>query len=211
MKRTPLQRKTPLTSNGPRRKRCPECRVMFMPARDGQAVCGEIKCAIAHGQSEQGRAIAGKALAEVGRREIKIRKEKLKSRADHLREAQSAVNEYVRLRDAHLPCISCDSTPNDSDLITGSRWDAGHYRSVGACPELRFEPLNIHRQCVKCNRNLSGNAVEYRIRLVRRIGAEKVAWLEGLHAPCKYTVEEIKAIKAKYRAMTRELKKGEAA
>ncbi|MFL1415360.1 recombination protein NinG [Pseudomonas fildesensis] len=210
MKRTPLQRKTPLTS-GPRRKRCPECRVMFVPARTSQAVCGEIECAIAHGKSEKGRAIAGKALAEVGRREIKVRKEKLKSRADHLREAQAAINEYVRLRDAHLPCISCDSTPNDNDLMTGSRWDAGHYRSVGACPELRFEPLNIHRQCVRCNRNLSGNAVEYRIRLVLRIGADKVAWLEGLHAPCKYTVEEIKAIKAKYRAMTRELKKGEAA
>ena len=210
MKRTPLQRKTPLASGGPRRKRCPACRVMFVPVRDSQAVCGEIECAIAHGQSEKGRAIAGKALAEVGRREIKVRKEKLKTRADHLREAQAAVNEYVRLRDAHLPCISCDSTPNDNDLMTGSRWDAGHYRSVGACPELRFEPLNIHRQCVKCNRNLSGNAVEYRIRLVVRIGAEKVAWLEGLHAPCKYTVEEIKAIKAKYRAKTRELKRAAA-
>jgi hypothetical protein len=210
MKRTPLQRKTPLTSNGPRRKRCPECRVMFVPSRSSQAVCGEIECAIAHGKSEKGRAIAGKALAEVGRREIKVRKEKLKTRADHLREAQAALNEYVRLRDAHLPCISCDSTPNDNDLMTGSRWDAGHYRSVGACPELRFEPLNIHRQCVKCNRNLSGNAVEYRIRLVLRIGPEKVAWLEGLHPACKYTVDEIKAIKAEYRAKTRELKRAAA-
>ncbi|QHD05518.1 recombination protein NinG [Pseudomonas sp. R76] len=210
MKRTPLQRKTPLASGGPRRKRCPECRVMFTKARESQVVCGEIECAIAHGKSEKGRTIAGKALAEVGRREIKVRKEALKTRADHLREAQAAVNEYVRLRDAHLPCISCDSTPNDNDLMTGSRWDAGHYRSVGACPELRFEPSNIHRQCVKCNRNLSGNAVEYRIRLVMRIGAEKVAWLEGLHAPCKYTVDEIKAIKAKYRAMTRELKRAAA-
>jgi hypothetical protein len=152
-----------------------------------------------------------KSLASIERREIKVRKEKLKSRADHLREAQAAVNEYVRLRDAHLPCISCDSMPNDSDLITGSRWDAGHYRSVGACPELRFEPLNIHRQCVKCNRNLSGNAVEYRIRLLQRIGAGIVAWLEGPHEPRKYTVEEIKIIKAEYRAKNRALKKGQAA
>ncbi|MCG6574890.1 recombination protein NinG [Pseudomonas sp. AF32] len=211
MKRTPLQRKTPLKSGGPRRKRCPECRVMYAPARESQAVCGEIACAIAHAQSEKGKETARKSLAQVERREIKARKEKLKSRADHLREAQSAVNEYVRLRDARLPCISCDSMPNDNDLMTGSRWDAGHYRSVGACPELRFEPLNIHRQCVKCNRNLSGNAVEYRIRLVLRIGADKVAWLEGPHEPRKYTVEEIKAIKAEYRAKTRELKKGHAA
>ncbi|AZF00328.1 NinG recombination protein [Pseudomonas orientalis] len=194
----------------PKPKKCknPACGISFPPQRLGQAVCSP-KCGLAIKDVNQAK--ARKSLAQVNRREIKVRKEKLKCRADHLREAQSAVNAYVRLRDAYLPCISCDSAPNDNDLMTGSRWDAGHYRSVGACPELRFEPLNIHRQCVKCNRNLSGNAVEYRIRLVVRIGAEKVAWLEGLHAPCKYNMEEIKAIKAKYRAMTKELKKGLAA
>lgn len=65
MKRTPLQRKTPLTSGGPRRKRCPSCRVMFVRTRDTQAVCGEIECAIAHSKSEKGQAAARKALAEV--------------------------------------------------------------------------------------------------------------------------------------------------
>ncbi len=192
----------------PKKCRVATCRASFVPSRMGQAVCSP-KCALVDGPRHAPK--ARKALDQIERAEIKVRKEKLKSRAEHLREAQTAVNEYVRLRDAHLPCISCDSTPNDNDLMTGSRWDAGHYRSVGACPELRFEPLNIHRQCVKCNLNLSGNAVEYRIRLVQRIGAEKVAWLEGLHPACKYTVEEIKAIKAKYRAMTKELKKGQAA
>lgn len=79
MKHTPLQRKTPLKSGPSRRKRCPTCRVMFTPARDSQAVCGEIECAIAHGKSELGKASARKALAEVGRREIKVRKEALKT------------------------------------------------------------------------------------------------------------------------------------
>ncbi|MGP0016867.1 recombination protein NinG [Pseudomonas sp.] len=198
-----------LTAKKPRPKKCknPACGISFPPQRLGQAVCSP-KCGLAIKDVNQAK--ARKSLAQVERRDIKVRKERLKSRADHLREAQAAVNEFVRLRDAHLPCISCDSLPNDHDLITGSRWDAGHYRSVGACPELRFEPLNIHRQCVKCNRNLSGNAVEYRIRLVLRIGADKVAWLEGLHPACKYTVEEIKAIKAEYRAKTRELKRAAA-
>ena len=194
----------------PKPKKCknPACGISFPPQRLGQAVCSP-KCALAMAPANTEK--ARKAINQRDRREIQVRKEKLKSRADHLREAQAVVNEYVRLRDAQLPCISCDSMPNDSDLMTGSRWDAGHYRSVGACPELRFEPLNIHRQCVKCNRNLSGNAVEYRIRLVQRIGAETVAWLEGPHEPRKYTVEEIKTIKAEYRAKTRELKKGQAA
>lgn len=198
-------RVAPTDRKPPRAKKCrvESCKVSFVPQRMGQAVCSPA-CAMIDAPKNQEK--ARKAIVQRERREIKVRKERLKSRADHLREAQAAVNEYVRLRDAHLPCISCDSLPSDHDLITGSRWDAGHYRSVGACPELRFEPLNIHRQCVKCNRNLSGNAVEYRIRLVQRIGAEKLAWIEGPHQARKYTVEEIKAIKAHYRALIRELK-----
>ena len=193
----------------PRPKMCknPACGISFQPQRLGQGVCSPA-CALAIKDVNQQK--ARKSLAQVERKEIKVRKKKLKSRAEHLREAQAAVNEFIRLRDAHLPCISCDSIPSDHDLFTGSRWDAGHYRSVGACPELRFEPLNIHRQCVKCNRNLSGNAVEYRIRLVLRIGAEKVDWLEGPHPARKYTVDEIKAIKADYRAMIRDLKRAAA-
>ena len=192
----PKERKKKICGN-------PACGISFPPQRLGQAVCSPM-CGLAIKDVNQEK--ARKSLAQIERAEIKVRKERLKSRADHLREAQAAVNEFVRLRDAHLPCISCDSMPSDHDLITGSRWDAGHYRSVGACPELRFEPLNIHRQCVKCNRNLSGNAVEYRIRLVKRIGADKVDWLEGPHTARKYTVDEIKTIKADYRALTRELK-----
>lgn len=192
----PRERKKKICGN-------PACGISFPPQRLGQAVCSP-KCGLAIKEVNQEK--ARKSLAQIERAEIKVRKERLKSRADHLREAQAAVNEFVRLRDAHLPCISCDSMPSDHDLITGSRWDAGHYRSVGACPELRFEPLNIHRQCVKCNRNLSGNAVEYRIRLAKRIGADKVDWLEGPHSARKYTVDEIKTIKADYRALTRELK-----
>ncbi|WP_116817915.1 recombination protein NinG [Pseudomonas syringae] len=204
MKRTPLQRKTPLTSGGPRRKRCPECRVMFTPDRQRQVVCGDINCAIAHGQSEKGRAIAGKALAEAGRREIKVRKEALKSRGDHMKDTQQAFNEWVRHRDAALPCVSCGRHHE-------GKYDAGHYRTVGSNPALRFEPLNCHKQCVPCNQHKSGNVIEYRIELVRRIGIVKVEWLEGPHEPQKYTVEELKALTAKYRALTKELKKGEAA
>ena len=199
LKRTPLQRKTPLTSGGQRRKRCPSCRVMFTPTRSSQAVCGEIECAIAHGQSEKGQASARKALADVARREIKVRKEKLKSRADHLKDTQIAFNAWVRARDAELPCISCGRHHQ-------GKYDAGHYRTVGSNPALRFEPLNCHRQCSPCNTQLSGNIVNYRIELVKRIGAEAVEWLEGPHEAKKYTVEELKAMTAEYRAKTRELK-----
>ena len=198
-----------LATKQPKPKTCknPACRASFVPQRLGQAVCN-YTCGLAIKDVNQEK--ARKSLAQVERREIKVRKEKLKSRADHMRETQVVFNEFIRLRDAAHPCVSCDSVSTDDGLITGSRWDAGHYRSVGSCPELRFEPLNVHRQCVRCNRNLSGNSVEYRIRLVQRIGAEKLDWLEGPHEAQRYTVEELKAIKAKYRAMTRELKRAAA-
>ena len=117
----------------PRPKKCrvKSCRASFVPRRLGQAVCSPA-CALIDAPRHQER--ARKSLDQVERREIKVRKDQLKSRADHLREAQAAVNEFVRLRDAHLPCISCDSMPTEHALITGSRRDAGHYRPVGACP-----------------------------------------------------------------------------
>lgn len=190
-----------------KQKTCKACGGRFRPSLSTQKACS-VKCALALAPANHDK--ARKAIDQRERREIKVRKEKLKSRGDYMREAQVEFNTYIRLRDQHLPCISCDSLPSDHDLITGSRWDAGHYRSVGACPELRFELLNVHRQCVKCNRNLSGNAVEYRIRLVQRIGADRVAWLEGPHQACKHTIEDLKAVKAEYRAKIKQLKEAAA-
>ena len=76
----------------------------------------------------------------------------------------------------------------------------------GAAPELRFNLLNIHKQCAPCNNHKSGNAIEYRIRLVAKIGLDAVEWLEGKHEPLKLTVDEIKAMLAEFRAKVRELK-----
>jgi hypothetical protein len=42
---------------------------------------------------------------------------------------------------------------------------------------------------------------------VKRIGQEKVDWLEGPHAPKRYTIDELKAIKADYGGRVRALKK----
>ncbi|WP_122663523.1 recombination protein NinG [Pseudomonas viridiflava] len=185
----------------PKKCRVVDCGASFVPQRLGQAVCSPA-CAMIDAPRHAPK--ARKALADVQRAEIKVRKEKLKSRADHLKDTQQAFNAWVRERDALLPCISCGRHHQ-------GKYDAGHYRTVGSNPALRFEPLNCHKQCVPCNQHKSGNIVEYRINLVLRIGAEKVDWLEGPHEPQKYTVEELKALTAMYRALTRELKKGQAA
>ena len=159
-------------------------------------VCS-IKCAQAHAPANHEK--ARKAIAQRDRREIQVRKEKLKSRGDYLREAQVVFNQWVRLRDEALPCISCGRHHH-------GKYDAGHYRTTAACPELRFDPLNVHKQCSPCNTQLSGNIVEYRLELIRRIGQEQVDWIEGPHESKRYTIEDLKAIKVRYRALIRELK-----
>lgn len=191
-----------LTAKTPKQKRCksPECRQSFQPRNSMQAVCSP-RCGLALAAVERKRKEA--KLAREDRRNTRERKEKLKTRADYAEDAQKAFNAWIRERDAGQPCISCGTT---ADV----QFCAGHYRTVGACPELRYEPLNVHRQCNKnCNLEKSGNIVEYRIRLVQKIGADKVAWLEGPHEPKHYTVDDLKAITKEYRAKVRALKKAQ--
>src|SRR5690606_23788830 len=120
--------------------------------------------------------------------------------------AQVEFNRYIRMRDQADACISCGTLSWD-EKVTGGGWDCSHYRSIGANPELRFEELNAHRACKKCNKYLSGNIVNYRIRLEGKIGLDKLAWLEGYHPPKRYRIEELIAIRDKYRAKCNELKK----
>lgn len=197
---------TPIViSNTPKPKKCAQCQDMFNPMRMGQKVCSPA-CALSMAPSNAAR--ARKAIAQIERKEIRARKEKLKSRGDYVREAQQAFNEYIRWRDrtAGHSCIS-SGRPLDWD---GNAVDAGHYRSVGSAPHLRFDERNCHAQSKQDNRYLSGNAVDYRIGLIARIGLAAVETLEADQAPRKHTIEDLKAITAKYRAMARELKKGAA-
>ena len=71
---------------------------------------------------------------------------------------------------------------------------------------MRFNQFNNNKQCSPCNNHLSGNAVEYRINLIRKYGIEKVEWLEAQNEPKKWTLEEIKAITDYYRKMLKRIK-----
>lgn len=189
----------------PKKCRVATCRALFVPSRMGQAVCSHA-CALIDAPRHEPK--ARKALADIERKDIKVRKEKLKSRGDHMREAQQAFNAYIRARDqaAGRACISSGKALDWS----GNAVDAGHYRSVGSAPHLRFDERNCHAQSKQDNRFLSGNAVDYRIGLIARIGQEAVDALEADQSVRKYSVEQIKGIKAYYRAKTRELKRAAA-
>ena len=185
-----------LAAKPPRPKKCRVCREMYTPSKPLQVVCSP-NCALLHAKQKRER--ERKALDKIERKAIREAKERVKPRSEYMKEAQAAFNAWVRERDAGLPCISCGRHHQ-------GKYDAGHYRSVGSNPALRFEPLNCHKQCVPCNQHKSGNVIEYRIGLVARIGAEAVAWLEGRHAPKHYSIDDLKQIKAHYRQKLRELK-----
>ena len=171
-----------------KQKTCKSCRQKFTPTRPMQTACSTA-CAIAI--AERKREKQAQQMAAEKRKEARQRLERIKTRAQWMKEAQAAFNAFIRARDADRPCISCGRHHN-------GQYHAGHYLSVGSSPALRFEEINVWKQCAPCNNHLSGNAVLYRRALVELIGADKVEWLEGPHEPKKYTIDDLKAIKAEY-------------
>ena len=122
----------------------------------------------------------------------------MKTKQEWLDDCQAAFNKYIRLRDQHLPCISCGRFHN-------GQWHAGHFLSRGSNPELRFNEDNCHRQCAPCNNHLSGNQQKYREALVIRIGEERVASLEGPHEPLNLDIQQIKELREHYLGKIREI------
>ena len=191
-----------------RRTTCPHCRAKL---ETGQRIHAECIAPWADAQAEKAkRAEAKKArmAAKVERASIKARKEAIKTIPALIREAQIAFNAWIRARDFTQPCISCDAPPPDLSGLHAGR-DAGHYRSTGSASHLRFHPDNCHAQCVHCNRWGAGRAVDYRIRLIRRIGPARVEELEADNAPHKWTREELIAVRDTYRAKLKDIQKGE--
>lgn len=155
---------------------------------------------MAYSKSDAGQKVVQKAKNA----ELKERKEKIKTARDYIKDCQVAVNAYVRYRDEGKPCISCGNLPENK---LGGTMDAGHYRSRGAASHLRFNTLNIHAQCVKCNRYHSGAVTDFRIGLIRKIGQDLVDKLESDNAPRSFTIEYLQRCTAIFRKRLRHLKK----
>ena len=168
---------------------CVICSVGFEPKSSMHRVCG-YRCAVSLAKrSRKASQEAKKGLAEA----LRKRKEAVKTRSEWLREAQTAFNAYIRVRDAELPCISCGRHHN-------GQWHSGHFMSTGARPNLRFDEHNVWKQCQPCNTHLHGNLLLYRAELIRRIGLAEVERLENDQTTRKYTVDELREIRNHYRA-----------
>lgn len=184
-------------------KKCRVCGCNFTQRSSTHVVC-DLECAKILAIAVRKK--AEEKLAAVERKDDKLKREKLKTRGQWMAEAQAAFNRYVRARDAGQPCICCGRY--SAGMSTGGDWDAGHYRSRGSAPHLRFDERNVHAQLKQCNRYDSGNVVGYRKGLIERIGIEAVEALEADQEPRKYSVEALVAIKGEYAAKARKLKAG---
>lgn len=191
-------------------KTCPICTNEYLPWSSTQKTCNEIPCAMAFAKKQA----AEKSAREIRKQErlqrddLRERRERLKGVAEWQKEAQTAFNRYIRWRDYHKPCVSCGGTlQHNGNYTTGSAVDASHYRSRGAASHLKFNVFNVHSACTRCNRQLSGNAVEYRIRLIERIGITLVERIESDNTPRKFTIDYLKRVKAIFTRRARHYEK----
>lgn len=165
-----------------------------------------VEYGIANAQKLAQRA-AQRVKAQTSRKE-RADRESVRPRSWYIKKAQAAVNEYVRLRDADKPCISCGRPASWQ-----GQWHCSHYRSVGSSPHLRFNLWNMHKACSICNNHLSGNVAQYKVWLILKIGPEKVEWLESEHSPQlaakKHTVEYLCRLAGLFRRRCRVIKRRE--
>lgn len=164
--------------------RCKNCKNKFEPVRFNQKYCLEPECVRIWVESEKAK-------------QWKTKKAKAKlelmTLSDYLKLAQITFNKYINLRDKDKPCISCDKP------ITG-RVNASHFWNANNHYNVRFNEDNVHSSCITCNQFLSGNLLEYRTRLISKIGEQRFNILESESKKTrKFTIEELKEIIKEYK------------
>lgn len=194
----------------PKPKKCgnKECSNKFIPTRPFQKGCC-IDCSVIIGmesikKSKAKQAASDRKAKQEEKRADKEKLAKFKKLSEWMADAQRVFNKFIRLRDmkAGYPCISSGRT---LDWVTKNKVDAGHYRSVGSAPHLRFNEDNVHAQSKHDNRFLGGCAVDYRIRLIRRIGLSRVEAIESDQDSRHYRIDDLIEIIEKYKQKIKEM------
>jgi len=174
---------------------CKICKSPYDRKSNTQVVCS-YECSLAYAERLKNK--------RKNERRVNISREKKKALNEdigHLKKvAQKTFNEFIRLRDRDLPCISCGTTKN-------IQYHAGHYKPQGGFGYLRFNEFNCHKQCSVCNNHKSGNLIPYRDNLILKIGIEEVEKLEVPNVIKKWSVEELREVIETYKGKVREIKK----
>ena len=168
--------------------RCKHCKDKFEPLRFNQKYCMNEECVKVWVETEKQKQWKAK--------KTRLKKE-LMSLQDWLKLAQMTFNKWIRHRDKGLNCISCDKPPKKAN--------AGHYFSQGGHSNVRFHEDNVHLQCEHCNSYLSGNLLNYRIGIEKRIGTARLIVLEVIaNETKKWTIQELNEIIETYKRKLKE-------
>jgi len=182
-----------------KQKACKICRARFRPFNSMAVACSP-ECAIAWARKQAAanqikldRIEAKKAKEQRAKERQQKADFRLKDTKWLKAKAQEYCNRYIRLRDELLGCISCGT-------LADIKYDAGHFIPAGRCIPLRYNELNIHKQCTRCNTHMSGNLTAYEAALRIKLGNEVVEWLKGPHEPIRYRAEDYLRIIEEYKA-----------
>lgn len=168
--------------------KCKICKSDYEKRNMSHMVCS-YECSLKYAQksfnkkTKEKKQVARKELKQFNNSDINILK----------RLAQKIFNQYVRMRDGNLPCVSCGKIIGENETS-----HASHFRPA-TNSRLRFDERNVHRSCVKCNVFLSSNAIEYKKALIIKLGTEVVEELESTNDPYRYTTDELQDIIKTYR------------
>jgi hypothetical protein len=190
-------RQTQLKTTRPKKpKKCKVkiCGRDFVPDKFGQIVCSP-RCAVelAYQKRKADKIKQDAAFRkETRRRKLALLDNDPKHWAQ---KAQRQFNKWIRIRDKNSPCISCRTLVGGIvEHWSGGAFQAGHYRPAGNHSALRFDETNCHAQCVQCNMHKSANLTMYRKHLIKKIGLERVEWLDNHNGAKRWTVPELKEI-----------------
>ena len=157
-----------------KQKACKVCRAHYAPRSPMQVVCGPL-CAIQH--AAKAREKKAKAAQQEEKRQDRAKRESLKKISELEEECRKIVQHIARIRDRNDECISCELPAN-----WDGQWHGSHFRSHGACSALQFNLWNIHKSCWICNKLYSGRIDQYEVKLVKKVGQERVDWLKSQNA-----------------------------
>jgi hypothetical protein len=189
----------------PVKRKCKACGEPFLTLKPLATACSP-ECAQELVAVAKAKSTAAAASAD--RKATREKLDAMRPLSHWVKQAQTAFNNYVRLRDitAGHGCIDCGK-PFEPEKPGGSV-DAGHYLSRGSAPHLKFDERNVFAQRKNCNRPGGATRADFRAGVLARIGLDAVEALESDQSVKQYRADDLKAITAEYRAKVRAIEKG---
>lgn len=170
--------------------RCKNCKEKFDPIKFLQKYCLKDECI---------RVFVADVKEKTWQKTKAKAKLDLMTLSDYLKLTQQVFNKWINLRDKGNPCISCDKP------ITG-RVNASHFWNANNHYNVRFNEDNVHSSCITCNQFLSGNLLEYRTRLISKIGEQRFNILEAESKETrKFTKDELQQLIKEYKKKIKEI------